>query len=60
MKLTKIREVRQKKGLQIKEIADMLSAPYRTIQDWDSGARKPPEWIEKIVIEKIKKYKKKS
>lgn len=60
MKLTRIREVRQKKGLQIKEIADMLGAPYRTIQDWDSGARKPPEWIEKIVIEKIKKYKKKS
>lgn len=59
MKLTRIREVRQKKGLQIKEIADMLGAPYRTIQDWDSGARKPPEWIEKIIIEKIEKYVKK-
>lgn len=37
----------------IKEIADILGAPYRTIQDWDSGTQKPLEWIEKIIIENI-------
>ena len=50
----KMHDARVSAGLQIKQVADMLEAPYRTIQDWDLGNRKPPSWIEKIIIDKIK------
>ena len=32
-----IREARLKAGLSIKELADMLGAPYRTVQEWNAG-----------------------
>ena len=48
-----IRKAREAAGLSIKELANLLGAPYRTVQDWNSGARKPPEWLQKIIIDKI-------
>ena len=55
---TKIHDARVSAGLQIKQVADMLEAPYRTIQNWDLGNRNPPAWIEKIIIEKIQSIEK--
>lgn len=49
----KIKAARLEAGMTIKEMAEYLGAPYRTIQDWNAGLRKPPEWIELLVIEKI-------
>ena len=48
-----IKAVRESKGWNIKELADYLNAPYRTIQDWNSGKVKPPKWIQDIIVEKI-------
>lgn len=48
-----IRRARENAGLSIKELADLLGAPYRTVQDWNSGKRKPPLWLQKLVVEKI-------
>ena len=48
-----IKAVRESKGWNIKELADYLHAPYRTIQDWNSGKVKPPKWIQDIIVEKI-------
>ena len=48
-----IREAREKAGLTIKQLSDMLEAPYRTVQDWNSGKAKPPIWLQKLVIAEI-------
>ena len=48
-----IKAVREIRGWNIKELADYLHAPYRTIQDWNSGKAKPPKWIQDIIVEKI-------
>ena len=48
-----IKAVRESKGWNIKELADYLNAPYRTIQDWNSGKVKPPKWIQDIIVEKV-------
>lgn len=48
-----IRYAREKAGLNIKQLAELLQAPYRTVQDWNAGKRFPPKWVEKLVIEKI-------
>ena len=53
-----IKKAREEAGLTIKELADLLGAPYRTIQNWNLWERKPPEWIERLVIKEIKNYKK--
>ncbi|WP_294159784.1 type II toxin-antitoxin system HicB family antitoxin [uncultured Selenomonas sp.] len=48
-----IRHAREKAGLNIKQLANLLGAPYRTVQDWNSGKQFPPKWVERLVVEKI-------
>lgn len=48
-----IKYVRQKAGLNIKGLAELLHAPYRTVQDWNSGKRMPPKWLQALIVEKI-------
>ena len=48
-----IKAIRELRGWNIKELAEYLNAPYRTIQDWNSGKVKPPKWIQDIIVEKI-------
>ena len=50
-----IREAREKAGLNIKQLAELLGAPYRTIQEWNAGRMSPPEWIERIIIAEIER-----
>ena len=45
--------VSKKAGLNVKQTAELLGAPYRTVQNWFSGKSQPPAWIERLVIEKI-------
>lgn len=40
-------------GLNIKQTAELLGAPYRTVWNWFKGISQPPAWIERLIIEKI-------
>lgn len=53
--LNPIRRAQIAAGLSLKELADLLGAPYRTIQDWVYGTHTPPPWIAKLVVEKIQR-----
>lgn len=48
-----IKEARLKAGLSIKELAELLGAPYRTVQDWNAGRSKPVDWAQRLIIEKL-------
>ena len=48
-----IKELRSRQGLSIKELSDILKAPYRTVQDWNSGKSKPPEWVVPFIIDRV-------
>ena len=48
-----IKNSMKKAGLNIKKLSELLEAPYRTVQDWVSGKKKPPTWCQKLIIEKI-------
>lgn len=48
-----IKYAMKKAGLNIKKLSELLEAPYRTVQDWVSGKKKPPTWCQKLIIEKI-------
>ena len=47
------RSIRQSANLTQKQLSDMLGIPLRTIEDWDSGRRKPPEYVKDLIIFKL-------
>lgn len=48
-----IKAARLRAVLSIKELAELLGAPYRTIQDWNAGRSRPVDWAERLIIEKL-------
>lgn len=48
-----LKEAREKAGLNIKQLAELLGAPYRTVQEWNAGRHLPPEWMTKILVDEI-------
>lgn len=53
--MTKIKEARLKANLTQDGMAEKLSIPIRTIQDWEAGRRTPPEYVERLVIAELKR-----
>lgn len=48
-----IKEARHLSGLSQIEMAKVLEIPRRTIEEWETNRRKPPVYVEKLVIEKL-------
>lgn len=48
-----IKEARQSAELTQKQVFNIIGIPMRTLQDWESGRRKCPEWCEKLIVEKL-------
>ena len=40
-----IKELRQQSGMTQKDFSEYFGIPKRTIEDWDRGARKCPEYL---------------
>lgn len=58
-KLT-IKEARKAAGLTQLEMAKVMGIPARTIQNWEGGQRKCPEWCEKLVVAELERIAKKN
>lgn len=52
-KLT-IKELRATSGMTQQAFANFLHIPFRTIQNWEYGTRKPPEWAVELIEYKLK------
>jgi DNA-binding transcriptional regulator YiaG len=50
-----IKELREKYGLSRKQFCEYFEIPYRTVQDWELGNRKCPEYIVKLIKFKLEK-----
>jgi DNA-binding transcriptional regulator YiaG len=48
-----IKEVRLSACLTRKQMSDLLGVPLRTLEDWESGKRKPPEYVVSLIICKL-------
>ena len=46
----KIKDERLKLGLTQQQLADLTGIPFRTIQNWEGGQRKCPEYVEKLLL----------
>ena len=48
--MCKIKEERLKLGLTQHQLAEITGIPFRTIQNWEGGQRKCPEYVEKLLL----------
>ena len=44
-----IKELRASTGLSQAKFAKLLEIPTRTIEDWESGRHRPPEYVIKLI-----------
>ena len=50
-----IREARLKAKLTQAAMSERLGIPKRTIEEWESQNRKPPEYVERLVIAELER-----
>ena len=56
--MTTIKEAREVTGMTQKEMSERLKIPQRTIEDWERGTRKPPEWAETLIVKELERIAK--
>ena len=44
-----IKEIRKACGMTQVEMAKQLNIPLRTIENWDGGQRKPPDYVLELI-----------
>ena len=49
----KIEDARKKMNMTRREVSEWLEIPYRTLSGWENGERACPDYIEKMIVEKI-------
>lgn len=54
VELMDIRELRKQLGDTQHAFAERYSIPFRTVQNWEAGVRKPPEYITDLLVQRIK------
>lgn len=40
-----MKEIRKKSGLSQKKFAEKYGLPYRSVENWEEGSRKPPDYV---------------
>ena len=48
-----IKEARNEVGFTQKQVQELMGIPIRTLQNWEAGIRKCPDYIERLIVEKI-------
>lgn len=51
----KIKDLRISSRMTQKQFAEYFNIPVRTIEDWEAGRRKPPEYVVELIKYKLKK-----
>lgn len=51
--MSKIKSERLRLGLTQQQLADLLGIPFRTIQNWEGGQRKCPDYVERLILDKL-------
>ena len=50
-----ILEIRQATGLNRKQFSDALRIPYRTMEDWEKGARACPAYVAELIAYRVQR-----
>ena len=52
-----IKEARISANLTQKQMSDLFDIPLRTIENWETGKRTPPAYVEKLIVEKLERIR---
>ena len=58
--MNEIRAARLKAGLTQKQMSELLGIPKRTIEDWEGGRRRCPEYTKKLILRDLREREKKA
>ena len=50
----KIKELRETTGMNRKEFCEYFVIPYRTVTEWERGTRKMPDYVFRLLADRIK------
>lgn len=50
----RIRRLREQTGMTRKDFSIYIGIPLRTIEDWEAGRRRPPEYIPRLIEYQLK------
>lgn len=50
----RIKALREETGMTRKDFAEHLEIPLRTMEDWEQGRRRPPEYIPRLISYQLK------
>ena len=50
-----LKEARIQAGLTQTQMSELMKIPKRTIENWEAGTRKPPEYVERLIINELKR-----
>lgn len=53
--MSAIKSERIKLGLTQKQLSEITGVPERTIQNWEGGQRKCPDYVEKMVLDTLER-----
>ena len=51
--MSKIKEARERANISQAVMSNLLDIPKRTIEAWETGVRKPPMYVEKLVVAEL-------
>ena len=49
-----LKTLREQTGLSRKDFSIHMGIPLRTIEDWEAGRRRPPEYIPRLIAYQLK------
>ena len=49
-----IKDLRESTGMSRKEFSEHTGIPVRTLEDWETGRRTPPEYIPRLIADQLK------
>lgn len=55
-----IKEARKVAGLSQIQMSEKLGIPRRTIEDWERGINKCPDYVERLIVEKLLSFEPKT
>lgn len=51
--MTRFKELRERSGMTMKRFAEYFGIPYRTVQNWEAGVNKCPDYLLKLLEYKL-------
>ena len=51
-----LKKIRAEKQITQQQAAEILKVPKRTIENWESGVSCPPDYVQNLILEKLKNF----